>query len=157
MKKYKIFWLCGFLCACYAIAFLGSFATNESLYPWYAHLHKGSWNPPAWVFAPVWMVLYFMIAVAGWLVFIGKKSKLRNRCLCYYSLQLLFNFLWSFLFFYFQNPLLSLFDILLLLIFIGLTIKTAWPISKRASYLLIPYFLWTLYASSLNGAIFYLN
>jgi tryptophan-rich sensory protein len=157
MSKYKILSLCGFLALCYSIAILGGFATHESLSPWYAHLKKGAWNPPAWVFGPVWMILYFMIAVAGWLIFISKRSALRNRALVCYSLQLFFKFLLSFLFFYFQSPYLGLVDLLLLLIFLFLTLKAAWGLSRRAAYLLLPYFLWSLYALTLNAAIYYLN
>lgn len=157
MSKNKIVSLLGFFAICFAIAALGGFATQASLDPWYRNLVKASWNPPAWVFGPVWTILYVMIAVAGWLIFIAKKSDLRNRALVFYSLQLFFNFLWSFLFFYFQNPLLGLIDIVLLVVFLALTLKATWPLSRTAAYLLLPYFLWTLYAFTLNVAIFYLN
>jgi len=157
MDKNKIISLGVFLAICFSIATLGSFATEASLDPWYRNLVKASWNPPAWVFGPVWTILYVMIAVAGWLIFISKKSKLRKRALVFYSLQLFFNFLWSFLFFYFQNPLLGLIDIILLVVFIALTLRATWDLSRMAAYLLLPYFLWTLYALTLNGAIFYLN
>lgn len=157
MKKNKIFSLISFLAISYAIAICGSFATQASLDPWYASLERPSWNPPAWVFGPVWTFLYFLIAVAGWLLFLCKKSKFRNRALLFYFLQLLFNFLWSFLFFYFQSPLLGLIDILLLTLFIGLTLHATWVLSKRAFVLLTPYFVWTVYAVTLNVAIYLLN
>ncbi len=157
MNKNNFFWLLGFLSLCYGIALLGAFATHASLDPWYAELQRPSWNPPASVFGPVWTFLYFLIAVAGWLLFISKKSEFRNRALLFYFLQLLFNLLWSFLFFYFQSPLLGLIDILLLTLFIGMTLHSAWAVSKWSCVLLIPYFLWTLYAVTLNGAIYFLN
>lgn len=157
MDKNKILSLVFFLALCCFIAILGGFATGTSLDPWYRDLQKASWNPPAWVFGPVWTVLYCMIAVAGWFIYISKKSDLRNRAFFYYFVQLFLNFSWSFLFFYFQNPLLAFVDIILLVIFLWLTVKTAWDVSRMAAYLLLPYFLWTLYALTLNGAILYLN
>lgn len=157
MGKNKILSLILFLALCCIIAILGGFATETSLDPWYRDLQKASWNPPAWVFGPVWTVLYCMIAVAGWLIYNSKKSDLRNIAISCYFLQLFLNFSWSFLFFYFQNPLLGFVDIILLVIFLGLTVKTAWHVSRLAAYLLLPYFLWTLYALTLNGAILHLN
>ena len=151
----KSLWLLLFLGICFVVATLGSLATYPSLDPWYIGLKKASWNPPAWVFGPVWTLLYLMIAVAGWLIFLAKKSEQRTRALTFYFIQLFLNCLWSFLFFYFQNPFLALIDIILLVIFIGLTLQATLSVSKRASLLLTPYFIWTLYAVTLNGAIVY--
>lgn len=157
MHANKLLSLGGFLTLCFLIAFLGSFATHASLDPWYQDLAKASWNPPAWVFGPVWTILYVMIAVAGWRLYLSPPSTLRRKALLFYAVQLFLNFAWSFLFFYFQSPLLGLIDISLLPLFIGFTIRAAWSISRVSSFLLIPYFLWTLYAFSLNLAIYHLN
>lgn len=151
----KGLWLLFFLGLCFGIAALGSWATYPSLDPWYFELKKASWNPPGWVFAPVWTVLYLMIAVAGWQIFLKKKSKQRRNALTFYFIQLALNCLWSFLFFYFHNPYLSMIDLFLLVVMIGLTLRAALPVSRPAALLLTPYFIWTLYAATLNGAVVY--
>jgi tryptophan-rich sensory protein len=148
-------WLLSFLALCFCIAISGSIATQHSVGGWYVTLQKASWTPPTWVFPPVWSILYVMIAVSGWLVFISPKSLQRDRTLLIYFLQLGLNGAWSFLFFYFKSPILSLIDLSLLVVLIEATFRIAWPISKKAVYLLVPYFVWTLYALSLNGAIVY--
>jgi tryptophan-rich sensory protein len=102
MKKKSFFSFLLFLALCYIIAGLGSFATDTSLTPWYVELKKSNWNPPAWVFAPVWTILYFLIAIAGWLLFTAESSKKRTQALLFYFLQLTCNGIWSFLFFYFS-------------------------------------------------------
>ncbi len=151
----KGLWLLFFLGLCLGIAALGSWATYPSLDPWYFELKKASWNPPGWVFGPVWTVLYLMIAFAGWQIFLKKKSKQRQRALTFYFIQLALNCLWSFLFFYFHNPYLSMIDLLLLVVMIGLTLRAALPVSRPAALLLTPYFIWILYAATLNAAIVY--
>jgi benzodiazapine receptor len=137
---------------------LGHFFTFSSVGTWYQTLQRPAWNPPAWIFAPVWTILYLSIAVSGWLVFIKAKSSAIKRVgFQIYGLQLLFNLLWSFLFFFLKSPDLAFLDILLLLLFISLTISNFWKIYRPAAFLLIPYLVWTLYAAALNLAIWSLN
>ncbi len=150
-------WLLFFGALCFLIAFFGSIATYHSVNTWYPALKKPSWNPPAWIFGPVWTLLYCMIAYAGWLIFVSEKSKKRSKALLFYFIQLLLNGLWSFLFFYFQSPWLGLMDILLLTFFIAVTLCTAWSVSKGAVIFLLPYLLWTLYAVTLDAAIALMN
>ena len=158
MKKNKVFWLFGFLFLCFLIGYLGSISTRGSLDSWYSPLQKPSWNPPPWVFGPVWTFLYVLIAFSGWLLFFSKKSPAKSWALLFYFFQLAFNGLWSFLFFYLENPLLSLIDIVLLNIFVFATIVAAFKTSKKtAGFLLLPYLFWTFYALTLNAAIVYLN
>lgn len=157
IKKNNFLSLLGFLFLCYGVAGLESFATHASLDPWYAQLQKPSWNPPTWVFAPVWTFLYFLIAVAGWLFYVSKESLQKGRALFFYFIQLFFNFLWSFLFFYLKSPFLGLIDIVLLILFLCLTIQAGSNVSRWGSLLLIPYLIWTLYAATLNGVIYFLN
>ena len=151
----SIWWLLGFISLCFTIAFLGSVTTKQGLTPWYAQLHKASWNPPAWVFPPVWTVLYTMIAISGWMIFKAHKSRKRDKAMRLYFAQLFFNGLWSLVFFYFQQPVLALLDLSLILFFLGLTLQATWPVSKNATWLLVPYAIWSVYAFSLNGAIVY--
>ena len=153
----RSFLLIFFLALCFVIAFAGHVATGHSVHSWYHTLDKPSWNPPSWVFAPAWTILYLMIAAAGWLISLAKPSKTRTKVLAFYFIQLAANGLWSFSFFYFQSPGLGLVNIVFLEIFIGLTLSGAWSINKKATWLLVPYFLWVFYATTLNAAIFWLN
>lgn len=158
MRKHKLLLLIGFLILCFIVAALGSFATKESITPWYCNLNKPCWNPPSWVFAPVWTALYISIAFSGWLLMLAKNTPAKSWALFFYFVQLALNGLWSFFFFYFQKPTLSLVDIILLNIFILATIIAAFQTSRKlAGTLLLPYFFWTLYALTLNAAIVYLN
>lgn len=140
------------------IQVVGSICTLSSVKSWYPLLVKPSWNPPAFVFAPVWTALYLMIAIAGWRIFIKKgEHKKKKTALFLYGLQLFFNFAWSYLFFYLKSPLLGMVDIFLILIFLYLTIRAFYHLDKIAAYLLIPYLLWTVYAMTLNVALWRLN
>ncbi len=140
-----------FFLLCFAVAFLGSVATKTSVDTWYLELNKPSWTPPSWVFGPVWTLLYAMIALSGWLVYEKKGAPGRRKALIWYGAQLFLNLIWSFLFFYFRNPFLGLADIFALAIAIGGYILASWKVSKPASLLFVPYFLWVLYAASLNA------
>lgn len=146
-----------FIVLCFTVEIFGSFWTKETVSTWYPTLVKPSWTPPDWVFGPVWITLYIMIAVSGWLIYRSRFSHNRSIALFFYGVQLALNFIWSFLFFSLRNPALGLVDILFLLLFIVLTIVKAWPVRPLASLLLIPYLLWVMYATSLNGGIWLLN
>ncbi len=146
-----------FLIACLGIGVIGNFWTNESVSTWYPTLEKPSGTPPDWVFGPVWTLLYTMIAISGWLIYTSKKSHQRSCALRFYTVQLILNLIWSFLFFFLQSPFLGLIDIIMLCLFIFLTILKSWPLSRLASLLLIPYFIWVLYATFLNTGIWLLN
>ncbi|MBX7066091.1 MAG: tryptophan-rich sensory protein [Parachlamydiales bacterium] len=135
---------------CFAIAFAGSFATNSSVSSWYQTLEKPFFTPPAWLFPPVWTILYIMIAVSGWMLY---NCKQKTRAFTFYCLQLFFNGIWSFLFFYFRQPVWAFIDILALDVAILATIYFSWSISRTASILLFPYLLWVLFATILNGSI----
>lgn len=143
---------------CEFVGLISVHFTIVSIPTWYVYLHKPFFSPPNWVFGPVWTTLYFLMGIAAFLVWKkGLKNKKIKRALTYFSIQLICNFLWSVLFFGLHNPLLGLVDILLLLISIVLTMTTFFKISKAASYLLIPYFLWVSFAIILNFSIVLLN
>lgn len=146
-----------FLFLVFLVAFLGGRWTDSSLSSWYVNLNKPSWNPPNWVFPVVWTILYGMIALSGFLVARKPASVLKKRALFFYFLQLFFNFLWSFFFFFLRNPLFGLVDLILMLLFTVLTIHYFAQIERRAALLLLPYFIWILYAATLNVAILFLN
>jgi benzodiazapine receptor len=159
IKKYSSLWLslAGFILICFLIEMLGGWLTGTSVLTWYPSLKKASFNPPPWVFGPVWTILYVIIAISGWLIFCTPKSKKRERALYIYGFQLVLNLLWSFFFFFLQSPFLGFLDIIALLVSIIWMAILFWPLSRGAFWLLLPYFFWTCYASILNGAILVLN
>ena len=149
--------LIALLAIIFGIQFIGGMFTDSAVKSWYLTLNKPPFNPPSWLFGPVWTLLYFCIAISGWLVVREPPSEKRRRALVAYSIQLTLNLIWSFLFFYLQSPLLGLIDILLLFAAIVWTISSFWPLSKLASMLLLPYAIWTGYAIVLNISIYWLN
>jgi len=140
------------------IGFLSSFATQSSVNDWYLELNKPSFNPPNWVFAPVWTILYIMMGVAAGIVCAkGFYHIWVKTALYHFGIQLLFNALWSIIFFGFKNTFGALLVILTLLILLIFTIKWFTVVSKTAAYLLIPYLLWVCFATALNYKIWELN
>ena len=121
---------------------------------WYAALRKPSFNPPNWVFAPVWSTLYVMIGVAGWLVW---QRDWRSRMMAAWVGQLALNFIWTPVFFGLQAPAAALAVIVALLIVIIAFIVRGWSRDRAAALLFVPYAAWVAFASLLNAAIVYLN
>lgn len=157
MKK-KVVYILIAVTVCLLIGFLSSFATQSSVNDWYLTLNKPSFNPPNWIFAPVWTSLYILMGVAAGIVWSkGFHHIWVKTALYHFGFQLLFNALWSIVFFGFKSPSWALLVILLLLTLIILTIKWFKVVSKTAAFLLIPYLLWVLFASLLNYKIWELN
>ncbi|MDF4220649.1 MULTISPECIES: TspO/MBR family protein [Maribacter] len=157
MKRKLTYVIIGIL-ICSTIGFLSSVVTQSSVNTWYMTLNKPSFNPPNWVFAPVWSVLYIMMGIsAGWVWAKGFHHKWVKTGLYHFGFQLLLNGLWSIVFFGLKQPLLALFIIIALLIVLALTIKWFKVVSKFAAYLLTPYFLWVCFATALNFKIWELN
>jgi translocator protein len=141
-----------------AIAFLP--AMVGSAFPpdsWYESLNKPSWDPPRWLFGPVWTVLYALIGYAGYLAWSSSIAATRYRAFSIYTVQLLLNALWSPLFFGYHSPGLALLNIWAQWIAIALNIGTFYRIKPAAGLLLLPYLLWVSFALILNGAIWLLN
>lgn len=137
---------------------LGGYATAQSVSVWYPTLNKPSFNPPNWLFAPVWTTLYILIGIAAYLVWI-KRDKIVHfpRTIAIYLIQLILNLAWSFIFFYLHEIGFALAEIILLLIFIVINAITFYKVDKWAGYLFIPYILWVSFASFLTYNIFILN
>lgn len=137
---------------------LGGYATAQSVSVWYPTLNKPSFNPPNWLFAPVWTTLYILIGIAAYLVWI-KRDKIVHfpRTIAIYLIQLILNLAWSFIFFYLHEIGFTLAEIILLLIFIVINAITFYKVDKWAGYLFIPYILWVSFASFLTYNIFILN
>ncbi len=155
MKKSVLFAIC--ILICLSAGFIGSFFTASSIPTWYAGIAKPSFNPPGWIFGPVWTILYVLMGVSLFLVIKNGFSKKNKTALNYFSVQLILNALWSILFFGLKNPLLAFIEIIFLWFFILMTILSFYKISKWASYLLVPYLLWVSFASVLNYFIWMLN
>ena len=143
---------------CLVIGFLSGFATKSSVDTWYATLNKPIFNPPNWVFAPVWTLLYILMGIAAGIVWSkGLYHKWVKTALYHFLIQLLFNGLWSIVFFGFQSPGFAFVVIIALLVLILLTYKWFKIVNKTAAYLLIPYLAWVTFAMLLNASIWYLN
>lgn len=145
--------------SCVAIGYLSGLVTQSSIKTWYPMLIKPAFNPPNWLFAPVWSLLYIMMGLAAGLVWdkIESKPVEVKNALLFFAIQLFFNALWSFLFFGLKNPMLALIEIVLLWLFIYETYAKFSTIHKTASYLLLPYLLWVSFAAFLNASIWWLN
>jgi len=156
----KINWkkLVAAIIICQGTGLLAGLATASSVSSWYTTLDKPGFTPPNWLFAPVWTTLYFLMAIAAYLIWQkGIKTHGIKNALLVFLLQLLLNGLWSIFFFGLRSPILGLIDILALIIVLILTIVKFYKIHKVAAYLLVPYLVWVLYATALNVAIVVLN
>ena len=122
--------------------------------PWYAQLAKPSFNPPNWVFGPVWTVLYVMIGIAGWRLWQKHRDGWPMKL---WWAQLFLNFLWSPVFFAAHEIGLALIVVLSLLGTIAALVATSWRPDRTAAWLMVPYLLWVGFASALNAGIFALN
>ncbi|CAZ95300.1 MULTISPECIES: TspO/MBR family protein [Zobellia] len=157
MKK-KALYITFAISICLAIGFLSSFATQSSVNDWFTTLNKPSFNPPSWLFAPVWTVLYIMMGVAAGIVWAkGLYHLWVKTALYHFGFQLLLNAAWSIVFFGLKEPLWALFVIIALVIVLSLTIKWFKVVSKTAAWLLVPYLLWVCFATVLNYKLWELN
>jgi translocator protein len=155
--KYQLFGLIVLIGICFAVAGIGGAVTTPKIGNWYATLTKPNWNPPDWVFGPVWSILYFCMAVAAWLVWRQDGFAVAKLPLILFGVQLVLNVLWSCLFFGLRSPGLAILDVLLLWVAIAATMATFWQRSIIAGILFVPYLAWVSFASVLNFAIWRLN
>ncbi len=147
----------GFVALCLAILAIGGWVTADSVGTWYRTLHKPDFNPPDWVFAPVWTLLYLMIALAGWRVWRRVGLSGARAGMVAYLAQLALNLAWSFLFFGGRMIGIALAEIVLLLVAIGVNAVLFWRIDRLAGWLLVPYAAWVAFACVLNFALWRLN
>jgi tryptophan-rich sensory protein len=142
---------------CYGAAAVGGLSTAGAVKDWYLALAKPPWTPPAWVFGPVWTVLYGMMAAAAWLIWRQRHQRRVAVPIILFAVQLALNSAWSPLFFGLRHPGLALADIVLLWLALAATV---WLFLKRrlvAGVLLAPYLLWVSFAAALNLAIWRMN
>ena len=141
-----------------AVGGLSGLVTAQGVQDWYPTLIKPSFNPPSWVFGPVWTVLYLMMGIAAFLVWQkGWDSGAVKVALALFAIQLILNGLWSVLFFGIRMPGLAFAELLLLWFSIGGTVVLFWRVSPVAGMLLLPYEAWVTFAAVLNGSIWILN
>jgi tryptophan-rich sensory protein len=149
--------LVGFLAACYAVSAIGTLSTIASIPTWYAALNKPSFNPPNWIFGPVWTILYTLMAIAAWLVWRTPGSRRRTAALWLFAIQLVLNFLWTPVFFHFHAIAAALAIIVLLWLAILVTTMRFWPLSRSAGWMMLPYLAWVGFAAALNFEMLRLN
>jgi tryptophan-rich sensory protein len=156
MKQYAVLVL--FLTVCLSAGGVGSIATSRSMAEWYPILVKPLWNPPSWLFGPVWTLLYILMGFAAWRVWrsAGGFAAARTAMFLFF-LQLALNAAWSWIFFGLRMPGVALFELGLLWIAIAATIRSFLPIDAAAAWLMSPYLAWVTFAGALNSAIWLLN
>ena len=159
MKIKSALVLLAFIAISYGVAALGTLATLDNVDGWYADAEKAPWSPPNFLFGPVWTVLYLLMSVAAWLVW-RERSRVNVRpALTVYVIQLVLNCLWTPVFFglypFFGQPALwiALVIILALDVLVLVTMLRFWPVRRLAAWLLVPYWAWVLFATTLNAAV----
>lgn len=148
--------LTGFLLLTYAVAAVGGLASADAAAV-YADLDRPGWAPPAWLFGPVWTVLYGTVAVSGWLVWRHTRGRTKRQALTWWGVQLALNLAWTPLFFGARQCGLALLDILLLVTALLITIRHFYRGHRLAAFLLLPYLAWVCFATVLNAAIWQSN
>ena len=154
MTKNKYFSFIIILLITFAAPAIGSYATSTFKEPWYSEIILPSFNPPSWVFAPVWSSLYLMMSLAIWKIWINTFD---IKLLKIYFVHILFNSTWTIVFFGFHQIGLALLNLIIILIFILILMKEYFKKDKISFYLMVPYLSWSSYALVLNTAIFLLN
>lgn len=161
-NKKKIHWgaLLGFVLGSEIIGNIGSLATFSQITTWYATLNKPSFQPPNWLFGPVWTILFALMGISLYLIWSQRSAKTTaqvDAAVKIFALQFALNVLWSFLFFGFHEPYLAFIEICILWLAIVATIIQFKGISRTAAWLLLPYLAWVSFASVLNYAVSRLN
>jgi translocator protein len=151
------FSLVPFVVACFLTAGLGSWLTSFSVKTWYPQLRRPEWTPPDWIFAPVWTVLYLMMAVSAWLVWSTSDWSSARFPLTLFAIQLMLTAAWSFVFFGLRQIGPAFGEILLLWMMVIATAVAFLHLSLLAAWLLIPYVAWVAFASYLNFRIWQMN
>lgn len=143
---------------CEGVGIISGLLSQNGMNNWFNTLNTPEWNPPAYLFAPVWTTLYFLMGISLWLIWKSNtRSSKKTNTLIPFFIQLFLNFCWPLLFFRFHSPVWALVDIVLLLIAIIITIYSFSGISKTAAWLMVPYAAWVSFATILNYTIWLIN
>lgn len=154
MKKLTKF--VGAVVVCFVAAGVGSVATFSQIPTWYETITKPAWNPPNWLFGPVWTVLYLLMAVSLYLLWTN-KNKDKTDAINFFCVQLALNALWSWAFFGWHQIGFAFAEIIVLWLAILTTIIYSYKVSRVGSWLLVPYILWVSFAGYLNFTVYLLN
>jgi len=152
-NKFLSFFL--FFILTYSASFIGGLATVSYKEPWYSSLIKTNFNPPDWIFAPVWTILYLLMTIAIWIFWHSKNKNLDTVYI--YFIHLVFNTTWSIVFFVFHNIFLALVNLIILIVLIIIIMARFKRVNLKSYYLMFPYLLWCCYALILNLSLFILN
>lgn len=158
MKTINVLKLLTSLIICQLAGVVGSFFTFPAISSWYTYLEKPPFNPPNWVFSPVWIIMFLFMGISLYLLWeegLGNHSV--KIALLFFSIQLILNICWSIVFFGLKSPFFALIEIIILWIAILITILKSFKVSKAAGILLIPYILWVSFAAVLNFFLWNLN
>jgi translocator protein len=136
---------------------ISGLATSGNINTWYATLNKPVFNPPNWIFGPVWTALYVLMGISLFMIWKSPAGDSRNFALAIFGIQLVLNFAWTFIFFYFKQTGWAFFEIILVWLSVLAMIIIFYRISKPAALMQIPYLLWVSFATILNGSIWNLN
>lgn len=156
----KINWpkLFGSLVLTYSASWLGSYFTRPQIATWYSGLKKTAITPPSWVFAPVWTILFLMMALAFYLIWNeNNKRGSRKKARLIFYIQLAFNILWTLVFFNLHRVGLAIICIVILIVVITYCLTIFYKLNKTAGWLMLPYLIWTCYAALINISIFFAN
>ena len=137
--------------------YLSSLFTAPAITGWYTTLNKPSFNPPNWIFSPVWTTLFILMGISLLLILKKSASYYRRQAIFAFYIQLVLNVLWSFIFFYLNRPDLAFLEIIILSLAIVINIVYFWRLSRISAYLLVPYLAWVFFAAFLNYSICLLN
>ncbi len=157
MKTQQIWKLLVSLLLSLGVGAIAGIFTSKAIPGWYASLNQPTFNPPNWVFGPVWTTLYIILGISLFMIWILEPGKERNQAILVFSVQLLLNFGWSFFFFYFKMIGVALVDIVVLWLMIVIMLYRFNRLKPMAAYINIPYLLWVTFATVLNAAYFILN
>ena len=155
MLKNKFLSFVLFFIITFSASFIGGLVTFTFKEPWYSELTKSNFNPPDWIFAPVWTTLYLMMTLAIWFFWHSKKREMNTIYI--YFIHIVFNTTWSVVFFGFHNIFLALVNLIILIFLIVILIIRFGRVNKVSSYLMIPYLLWSSFALFLNYSLLVLN
>ena len=155
MLKNKFLSFVLFFFITFSASFVGRLATISSKEPWYSQLIKSNYNPPDWIFAPIWLTLYLMMTIAIWLFWHSKKKDMNTIYI--YFIHIVFNTTWSIVFFGLHQIFLALVALIVLIFLIIILIQRFKRVNLLSYYLMIPYLLWTVYALFLNFNLLVLN
>ena len=155
MLKNKFLSFVLFFFITFSASFVGRLVTISSKEPWYSQLIKSNYNPPDWIFAPIWLTLYLMMTIAIWLFWHSKKRDMNTIYI--YFIHIVFNTTWSIVFFGLHQIFLALVALIVLIFLIIILIQRFKRVNLLSYYLMIPYLLWTVYALFLNLNLLVLN